>query len=64
MSLRRDACKVNPVNVGLPENSTLNNVKIFNHLTPNMQFYTKCAVLNPYVQFLKLKCAVTKLTKI
>jgi hypothetical protein len=33
----------------------------------NVQFYTKCAVLNPFVQFLKLKCAdsaVTKLTKI
>jgi hypothetical protein len=29
-----------------------------------VQFYTKCAVLNPFVQFLKLKCAVTKLTKI
>jgi hypothetical protein len=24
-----------------------------------MQFYTKCAVLNPFVQFLKHKCAVT-----
>jgi hypothetical protein len=30
----------------------------------NAQFYTKCAVLNPFVQFLKLKCAFTKLTKI
>jgi hypothetical protein len=30
----------------------------------NVQFYTKCAVLNPFVQFLKHKCAVTKLTKI
>jgi hypothetical protein len=30
----------------------------------NMQFYTKCAVLNPFVQFLKHKCAITKLTKI
>jgi hypothetical protein len=30
----------------------------------NVQFYTKCAFLNPFVQFLKLKCAVTKLTKI
>jgi hypothetical protein len=30
----------------------------------NVQFYTKCAVLNPYVQFLKHKCAVTKLTKV
>ena len=30
----------------------------------NVQFYTKCAVLNPFVQSLKLKCAVTKLTKI
>jgi hypothetical protein len=29
-----------------------------------VQFYTKCAVLNPFVQFLKHKCAVTKLTKI
>ena len=29
-----------------------------------MQFYTKCAVLNPFVQFLNHKCAVTKLTKI
>jgi hypothetical protein len=29
-----------------------------------MQFYTKCAVLNPFVQFLKHKCAVSKLTKI
>jgi hypothetical protein len=37
MSLRRDACKVNPVDVGLAENSVLNNVKIFNHLTPNTQ---------------------------
>jgi hypothetical protein len=24
-----------------------------------VQFYTKCAVLNPFVQFLKHKCAVT-----
>jgi hypothetical protein len=30
----------------------------------NVQFYTKCAVLNPFVQFLKHKCAVSKLTKI
>ena len=30
----------------------------------NVQFYTKCEVLNPFVQFLKHKCAVTKLTKI
>jgi hypothetical protein len=30
----------------------------------NVQFYTKCAVLNPFVQFLKHKCAVTKRTKI
>jgi hypothetical protein len=30
----------------------------------NVQFYTKCAVLNPFVQFLKHKCAITKLTKI
>ena len=30
----------------------------------NVQFYTKCAVLNPFVQFLKHKYAVTKLTKI
>jgi hypothetical protein len=30
----------------------------------NVQFYTKCAVLNPFVQFLNHKCAVTKLTKI
>ena len=30
----------------------------------NVHFYTKCAVLNPFVQFLKHKCAVTKLTKI
>ena len=30
----------------------------------NVQLYTKCAVLNPFVQFLKHKCAVTKLTKI
>jgi hypothetical protein len=29
-----------------------------------VQFYTKCAVLNPVVQFLKDKCAVTKLTKV
>jgi hypothetical protein len=29
-----------------------------------VQFYTKCAVLNPFVQYLKHKCAVTKLTKI
>ena len=29
-----------------------------------MQFYTKCAVLNPFVQFLKHECAVTKLRKI
>jgi hypothetical protein len=32
--------------------------------TQNVQFYTKCAVLNPFVQFLKHKCAVAKLTKI
>jgi hypothetical protein len=30
----------------------------------NVQFYTKCAVLNQFVQFLKHKFAVTKLTKI
>jgi hypothetical protein len=30
----------------------------------NVQLYTKCAVLNPFVQFLKHKCAVTKQTKI
>jgi hypothetical protein len=30
----------------------------------NVQFYTRCAVLNPFVQFLKHKCAVTKLTKV
>jgi hypothetical protein len=29
-----------------------------------VQFYTECAVLNQFVQFLKHKCAVTKLTKI
>jgi hypothetical protein len=29
-----------------------------------VQIYTKCAVLNPFVPFLKHKCAVTKLTKI
>jgi prefoldin subunit 5 len=37
MSLRRDACKVNPVDVGLPEDSSLNNVIIFDHLTPKTQ---------------------------
>jgi nitrous oxide reductase accessory protein NosL len=37
MSLRRDACKVIPVDVGQPENSSLNNVKIFDHLTPKTQ---------------------------
>jgi hypothetical protein len=37
MSLRRDACKVNPVDVGLPENSALNNVKIIDHLTPKTE---------------------------
>ena len=29
-----------------------------------MQFYIKSAVLNPFVQFLKHECAVTKLRKI
>jgi hypothetical protein len=29
-----------------------------------VQFYTKCALLKPFVQFLKHKCAVSKLTKI
>jgi hypothetical protein len=28
-----------------------------------VQFYTKCEVLNPFVQFLKHNCAVTKRTK-
>jgi hypothetical protein len=28
-----------------------------------VQFYTKCAILNPFGQFLKLKCAVTKINK-
>jgi hypothetical protein len=30
----------------------------------NVQFYTKCAVLNPFVQFLKHQCAVIKRTKV
>ena len=37
MNHKKDACKVNPVSVGLPEDASLSSVRIFDHLSPRMQ---------------------------
>ena len=37
MVLRKDACKSNPVNLGLPDSVSLSSVRLFDHLTPKMQ---------------------------
>ena len=36
MALRKDACKSNHVNLGLPDGVSLSSVRIFDHLTPKM----------------------------
>ena len=33
-NVRNDACKITATSIGLPANSTLENVKLFHHLTP------------------------------
>ena len=37
MNHRKDACKLNPASVGLPEDASLGAVRIFDHLSPRMQ---------------------------
>ena len=37
MNVREDACKVTVSSIGLPADYTLENVKLFNHLTPKVQ---------------------------
>lgn len=37
MNHRKDACKLNPTSVGLPEDASLSAVRIFDHLSPRMQ---------------------------
>ena len=37
MNHRKDACKLNPASVGLPEDASLSAVRIFDHLSPRMQ---------------------------
>lgn len=37
MARRKDACKPNPVNLGLPDRTSLSSVRLFDHLTPKMQ---------------------------
>ncbi|PFX20950.1 hypothetical protein AWC38_SpisGene14570 [Stylophora pistillata] len=37
MARRKDACKPNPINLGLPDQTSLSSVRLFNHLTPKMQ---------------------------
>ena len=37
MARRKDACKSNPVNLGLPDQVSLSSVRLFDHLTPKMQ---------------------------
>ena len=37
MNHRKDACKLNPASVGLPEDASLSAVRIFDHLLPRMQ---------------------------
>ena len=36
-NVRKDACKITATSIGLPANSTLENVKLFHHLTPLVQ---------------------------
>ena len=37
MAVRKDACKSNPVNLGLPDRVSLSSVRLFDHLTPKLQ---------------------------
>ncbi|PFX27280.1 hypothetical protein AWC38_SpisGene8044 [Stylophora pistillata] len=37
MNHRKDACKLDPASVGLPEDASLSAVRIFDHLSPRMQ---------------------------
>lgn len=37
MNHRKDACKLTPASVGLPEDASLSAVRIFDHLSPRMQ---------------------------
>ena len=37
MARRKDACKPNPVNLGLPDRTSLSSVRLFDHLTPKIQ---------------------------
>ena len=37
MNVRKDACKVTASSIGLPADCTLENVKLFDHLTPQVQ---------------------------
>ena len=37
MNVRKDACKVTASSIGLPTDCTLENVKLFDHLTPQVQ---------------------------
>ncbi|PFX15354.1 hypothetical protein AWC38_SpisGene20429 [Stylophora pistillata] len=37
MARRKDACKPNPINLGLPDRTSLSSVRLFDHLTSKMQ---------------------------
>lgn len=37
MAVRKDACKSNPINLGLPDRVPLSSVSLFDHLTPKLQ---------------------------
>ncbi|XP_068717218.1 uncharacterized protein [Montipora capricornis] len=37
MAVRQDACKSNPINLGLPDRVPLSSVSLFDHLTPKLQ---------------------------
>ena len=37
MNHGKDACKLNPASVGLPEDASLSAVRIFDHLSPRME---------------------------
>ena len=37
MARRKDACKPNPINLCLPDRTSLSSVRLFDHLTPKMK---------------------------
>jgi len=37
MDVRKDACKSNPVKLGLPDRVPLSSLRLFDHLTPKLQ---------------------------